>query len=74
MHASVTLDTELAQVVQDDLDLIGGLLANDRGLQIALVDADDQGHADVVGEHSLRQGDVDLLLIGLGLSEIFPTS
>lgn len=64
-----TLHTELPEMVQNNLYLIGALLPDHRRLQVTLVDADNQGHPDIVSQHALGQRDVDLL-VGVGQPEV----
>ena len=71
VNSETTLEAELAQVVQDEHDFVGRLVPQHPRLQVALVDADDEGQPQVVGECALGDWDLDLVLLVLEL-EVAP--
>lgn len=67
----VTLDAEFTEMIQDNLNFVRTLFPDYRGLEIALIDADNEWHADVTGKDTFWEGDVELFGGFGGLAEIF---
>lgn len=68
----VTFDTELPEMIEDEHDLLSGLIPKHLWLQITLVDTNYQWNTNIALQSTLRQGNVNLLLISLLELKHFP--